>query len=123
MTVREFDGEAIGLLDMWEGFPAVVIVDAIRSGARSGTLHRFDASTRPVPATFQHSSSHTIGVAEAIELARQLGRLPPRVLLFGVEGTAFDASATLSPEVANALPALRAEVASAASALIPRPPT
>ncbi len=124
MTVREFDGEAIGLLDLWEGCPAVVIVDAVRSGATGGTLHRFDASTVPVPATFRHSSSHTIGVAEAIELARGLGRLPAQVLLFGIEGAAFDASATVSPEVASALPALRSEVASAAAALVPpAPPT
>jgi hydrogenase maturation protease len=123
VTVREFDGEAVGLLDVWEGHPAVVIVDTVRSGAAAGTLHRFDASVVPVPTTFRHSSSHTIGVAEAIELARGLDRLPLRVLVFGVEGTAFDASTTLSPAVADALELLRAEVASAAAALVTPPPT
>ena len=123
VSVREFAGDAVGLLDVWEGIDAVVIVDAVRSGAAAGTLHRFDASATAVPATFAHSSSHTIGVAEAIELARRLHRLPKRVVLFGIEGTRYDAGAPLSPDVAAALPALRAEVTSAAGALASALPT
>lgn len=123
MTAREFDGEAIGLLDLWEGHDAVVIVDAVRSGATAGTLHRFDASTTSVPASFRHSSSHTVSVADAVELARGLGRLPRRVLVLGVEGTAFDASASLSDGVAAALGGLRAAVASAAADLASAPQT
>ena len=107
VTVREFDGEAIGLLDVWGDADNVVLVDAVRSGAVAGTVHRFDASAEPVPAAFSHSSSHTIGVGDAIELARGLGRLPRRVLIFGVEGVRFDAGAALSPEVAGVLDDVR----------------
>lgn len=121
VTIREFDGEAIGLLDVWEGFAAAVIVDAVRSGAAGGTLHRFDATAAAVPAAFRHSSSHTIGVAEAIELARGLHRLPDRVLLFGVEGERYDAGAPLSAGVAEALDRLRGEVAGAAMELATPP--
>ncbi len=123
VTVRAFDGDAVGLLDAWDGFDAVVIVDAVRSGAAAGTLQRFDASADAVPATFRHSSSHAIGVGEAIELARRLDRLPTRVMLFGIEGTRYDAGAPLTPDVAAALPMLRSEVASAAAALASAPPT
>ncbi len=122
MVVREFDGEAIGLLELWGDADNVVIVDAVRSGAAAGTVHRFDASAEPVPAAFSHSSSHTIGVGDAIELARGLGRLPRRVLIFGVEGVRFDAGAPLSPEVAGVLDGLRGEVASAAATLAAAPP-
>jgi hydrogenase maturation protease len=117
VTVREFDGEVIGLLDVWGDADNVVIVDAVRSGAVAGTVHRFDASAEPVPAAFSHSSSHTIGVGDAIELARGLGRLPRRVLIFGVEGVRFDAGAALSPEVAEVLDDVRDQVASAAATL------
>jgi hydrogenase maturation protease len=123
VRIREFDGEAIGLLDVWEACAAVVIVDAVRSGAAGGTVHRFDASDAAVPATFRHSSSHTIGVADAIELARGLGRLPSRVLVFGIEGAEFDASTTLSEVVERALAGLRSEVANAAATLATAPPT
>ena len=107
---------------MWRDVDNVVLVDAVRSGAVAGTVHRFDASAEPVPAAFSHSSSHTIGVGDAIELARGLGRLPRRVLIFGVEGVRFDAGAALSPEVAGVLDDVRGEVASAAEALAAAPP-
>jgi hydrogenase maturation protease len=42
-------------------------------------------------------------VAEAIELARTLGELPPRMLVYGVEGADFAAGITLSLVVAGAV--------------------
>ncbi len=122
VTVQVFDGEAIGLLELWDDADNVVIVDAVRSGAPGGTVHRFDASAEAVPAAFRHSSSHTIGVGDAIELARSLGRLPRRVLIFGVEGVRFDAGAGLSPEVASVLDDVLGEVTRAAAALAASPP-
>jgi hydrogenase maturation protease len=104
VAVRELEGEGIDLLDVWEGADAVVIVDAVRSGRAPGVVHRIDASAAPLPARLQAStSSHAVGVADAIELARTLGRLPRRVVVLGVEGHRFDAGAPLSPEVSAAL--------------------
>jgi hydrogenase maturation protease len=106
VVVRELEGEGVGLLDLWSGADAVVLVDTIRSGARAGAIRRLDASTEPLPATLRGSSStHAVGVAEAIELARALGRLPARVVVYGIEGRRFDAGAPVSPDVVTALDA------------------
>jgi hydrogenase maturation protease len=100
IAVREQEGETLGLLDTWEGVEAAVLVDAIHSGAAPGTIHRVDASSEPIPARLRGSTStHAIGVGEAIELARALHRLPKRVIVFGVEGRRFDAGSGLSEEV------------------------
>ena len=100
LTVHEHECETLGLLDIWQGADAVVLVDAIRSGAPPGTLHRFDATCAPIPARLRSSSStHAFGVGEAIELARALGRLPRRVVLLGIEGRRFAAGSGLSDEV------------------------
>ena len=100
IAVREHEGETLALLDLWAGSDAVVLVDAIRSGATPGTIHRFDASEEPLPSELRGSSStHAVGIGEAIELARSLRRLPRRVLVLGVEGRRFDAGAGLSAEV------------------------
>ena len=40
-----------------------------------------------------------MNLAEAIELARVLGRLPPKVMVYGIEGKDFSAGVVLSPEV------------------------
>ncbi len=100
IATYEHEGEALALLDVWEGAEAVVLVDAIRSGAAPGTIHRVDATATAIPERLRGSSStHAVGVGEAIELARALGRLPKTVLLFGVEGQRFEAGGGLSGEV------------------------
>lgn len=101
---RLHEGDATGLLDAWEGADAAIVIDAVRSGAAAGTVHRLDASAEPLPASLRTSTStHAIGVAEAIELARALGRLPRRVVVYGIEGGRFEAGAPLSLEVAAAV--------------------
>ena len=84
----------------------------MRSGAPAGTLRRLDAGAAPLPATWRTSSStHAVSLGEVIELARILGRLPPRVLVHGVEGRGFELGAPLSGEVAAAIGPLADAVA------------
>ena len=101
--VLEHSGEGVGLIDCWEGADAVILLDAVRSGAPPGTIHRWDARLRPLPAKAFRGSSHALGLAEAIELARALGRLPPYLVVYGIEGRDFEAGTALSPEVEAAL--------------------
>jgi hydrogenase maturation protease len=99
--VRQLEGEGIGLLDAWHGARAVVLVDGVRSGADPGAIHRIEVTDRPIPAGLRSSSStHAVGVGEAIELARALGRLPGRLVLYGVEGGGFETGGGLSAAVA-----------------------
>jgi len=100
IAVHEQQGEPLALLDIWQGADAVVLVDAINSGGAPGSIRRLDASSAPLPARLRGpSTTHAIGVGEAIELARALHRLPERVVLFGVEGRRFDAGEGLSDEL------------------------
>jgi hydrogenase maturation protease len=104
VEAMEQEGEPIALLEAFAGLDAVVLVDAVRSGAAPGTVHRLDASDEPLPARlFGSPSTHAVGVGEAVELARALDRLPSRVLVFGLEGERFEAGTTLSPAVEAAV--------------------
>jgi hydrogenase maturation protease len=47
-------------------------------------------------------STHGFGLAEAIELARALGGLPPRCVVYAIEGSSFEEGAALSPPVVAA---------------------
>lgn len=100
------------IVDAWQGARAAVVVDAVSSGAEPGTLHRFDASASPVPARVFHSSTHAFGIAQAIELARALGRLPERVVVHGVEAANFSAGDGLTGRVDAAIDPLVDAVAS-----------
>jgi hydrogenase maturation protease len=93
------EGEPTGLIDTWEPTDEVWLVDAVSSGAAPGTVHRIDASERELPAAIFRASTHHLGIPEAVELARALGRLPRRVIVYGVEGADFDAGRGITPEV------------------------
>jgi hydrogenase maturation protease len=110
------EGEPTELIDVWAGKDAVWLVDAVSSGAAPGTVHRLDASAEPLPAALFRVSSHLVGLAEAIELARALDRLPVRVVVYGIEGARFEAGEGLSPEVADAVARVAAAVRDEAQA-------
>jgi hydrogenase maturation protease len=97
-NTHESGGETASLMELWQGAAAVLLADAAQSGAEPGTVTRLDASTRPLPSAFLHCSTHAFGVAEAVELSRSLGTLPPTVIVFGIEGKNFEHGGPLSPE-------------------------
>jgi hydrogenase maturation protease len=101
--VIEQSGDGAALMEAWRGAEAVVIIDAATSGATPGTVHRFDASAQPLPNDDFRCSTHAFGVAEAIELARALARLPRSLIVYGIEGKNFAAGVGLSPEVEEAV--------------------
>lgn len=102
-AVVEHDGETAGLLETWRGAETVVLVDALVSGAAAGTIHRFDAHTLTLPRGLS-CSTHGLGIAEAVALGRAMGRLPRRLVIYGIEGRDFEAGRALSPEVERAVP-------------------
>jgi hydrogenase maturation protease len=103
VALLELEGEPTALIAAWEGAEAVWLVDAISSGASPGTVHRLDASERELPEEVFRTSTHHVGLAEAVELARALGQLPAQTVVYGVEGGSFDVGDELSPAVAAAV--------------------
>jgi hydrogenase maturation protease len=111
IEVREHQGHSAALLEAWNGRDKVLLVDTMRSGLPAGTIWRWDASRRSLPAQLRGSTStHAFAVSDAIELGRALGRLPPRVIVYAVEGRAFGMGSSLSDVVSKALPGLAAAV-------------
>ena len=108
VEVLSHSGDGSNLLELWDGAEAVVIVDSMASGADPGTIQRFDVSAEPLPAAARRPAGHTFGVAEAIEAARALGRLPRRAIVIGVEGADFELGAGLSEPVCAVLDMLAA---------------
>jgi hydrogenase maturation protease len=93
VEVRELEGEPIDLIETWEGAEAVVVADAVASGGEPGAVHRVDAAAGRLPAALAGPSTHALGLAEAVELGRALGRLPRRLVVYGIEGARFEAGA------------------------------
>ena len=98
-VVLECAGEASCLMQSWRGRPRVILVDAASGSGRPGSVHRYDARHDPLPTGTLHASTHSWGVAEAVELARALGELPPETVIYAIEGRSFGLGHWLSPEV------------------------
>ena len=97
VTVLEQSGEGTSLMAAWENTAYAIVIDAVQSGAEPGTIHRLDVTENPIPAEYgSHFSGHAFGVAGAVEMARLLGKLPQRLIVYGIEGLTFTTRQGLS---------------------------
>jgi hydrogenase maturation protease len=101
--IIESNGDGVALMEAWETPRRVFLIDTVSSGAKAGTIHRFDVLTQPIPTQLSLQSSHAFGVAEAIGLARALHQLPAHLIIYGIEGKNFTAGTSLSQEVESSV--------------------
>lgn len=102
------DGEPSRLMDAWAGSRLAILLDAaLCVPAHPGRIHRSTVIGVDGPAS---TSSHGLGVPEAVELARVLDRLPERLVVLTVEAADTGYGSGLSPLVEAAVPALVAAV-------------
>jgi hydrogenase maturation protease len=82
-------GGILDLIEIWGTADCVVVVDAVLSGAAPGTLHIRDALTPELRNDVFRSSTHAFGLADAVNLARALDRLPEKLTIYGIEAAQF----------------------------------
>ncbi|MCB1307324.1 MAG: hydrogenase maturation protease [Leptospiraceae bacterium] len=110
VVVRTERADAALLLDAWKDFDCVILIDAVYSGKQTGEIIRLRPLEQPLPIEMHNTSSHGLGLAEAIELGRAFGELPPQMMLYGIEGRNFDTGASPSAAVRAAAHTVSAEI-------------
>ncbi len=95
----------IGLLNLLAGSRIAILVDAIRSGSKCGSIHLF-AEDDLAQFTAGSGSAHGWGVAETLALGRQTisDQLPEKIILVGIEAGQLGIGENFSPEVERSLP-------------------
>ncbi|GIV16508.1 MAG: peptidase M52 [Armatimonadota bacterium] len=99
----ECTGDLTTLLDAWQGYERVILIDAMHSGRAAGEVVHFEVSRQPLPANTRFSSTHAMGLNEMLALAHALNQVPPELVIYGIEGQHFGEGEGLSPEVAKAV--------------------
>ncbi len=94
--------EPTRLVDLMPQAGTLVVVDAVVSGAPPGSVVVVDVTSDPLP-TSVSASSHTLSLAQGLELARTVGRWPGRVLVVGVEVEAIHAEPGLHDSTRRAV--------------------
>ncbi|TQS25068.1 hydrogenase maturation protease [Microbispora sp. KK1-11] len=106
VAVVENAGDPAALVEAWSGAALAIVVDAVSSGAPPGTVHL--PVHRPVHLPLPvhpsvRAGSHSLGLADAVELGRALGRLPDELVVAGIEGGDFTPGAPMTPPVLAAV--------------------
>ena len=110
----ELDGEPARVVEAWTGADVAFVVDAVRTaGAAAGTVHRIEEpdSGELADGAGRAAGSHALGIGSAAALGRALGRLPERLVVFGITGDDFGHGEQVSAPVAVAVAAVAAQVA------------
>ncbi len=97
----EHSRDGLALMESWAGAERVILIDAVQTGSPPGAVTEWDGRT--VPVSTGAAGTHGFGVAEAIQLARVLDRLPPSLAIFGIEAAGFTPGQPPCPEVEFAI--------------------
>lgn len=97
VAVVEKTGDPLELIELWDGAQLAIVVDAVSSGRPPGTVIRIDTARSALPDKVH--STHGLGLQAAIELAREIGRLPDRLIVFAIEGHDFSCGCGFSEKV------------------------
>lgn len=96
-------GDIAVLLDLFEKYPIVYVVDACQSSEPAGTWRRIDALVQEIDREMPQASTHGFTLTQAIAMAKQLDQLPQKLILYAISGNHFTIKETLSPAVEAAV--------------------
>ena len=83
--VVEGPGDLTRLLDEFPRRSRMILIDAVRSGAPPGTVHRWSREAAVGLPAGTSISTHGLDVPALLRLAEGLGRTPSELTLFGIE--------------------------------------
>lgn len=106
VTIQAAGTPGLGLATWLEGWPRVILVDAVHMGNSPGMWRRFGSEEIKLIIEDVPLSIHEPGLACGIALAQALDLLPEEILLYGVEPGSLNNGQGLSPAVRRALPEL-----------------
>lgn len=89
------------LLDHIDPSAKLILIDAL-AGENPGTIHRLTWPDQRIAALCP-TSTHALGVPQALELAAAIGQLPQRVVIYAIEIDRAEPASGMSPFVGPAL--------------------
>ena len=102
--------QGLALLGQLAGRRALIILDALTTGAVPGTIHRLTLSELRSVTPVRGASAHEGNAGELLNAAQLLGELPDRLFIVGVEPQEIRTGFGLTSLVQEALPAAAHQV-------------
>ena len=104
-SVEVIDGGTAGadLLDIVADREKVIVIDAVHTNCKPGTILRFTPDEL-VPDEQAHISLHQFGIIETLQMAKQLGCAPKNVVFLGITPADISAGLELCEQLAKSIP-------------------
>jgi len=96
--------DALGLIDHFEDMDHIILVDAAQMGEEPGTVKIFDKDEVKLKIKMDHLTVHGISLAETLEIAKTIEKLPKKVTIIGIEPKNIGISEKLSDNALQAIP-------------------
>ncbi len=109
--VKVLDGGTLGLdlLPRLEGVERLLVVDAVETGDKPGTMVRLTGEEIPL-ALETKVSPHQMGLKDLLTVSALMGNVPREMVLWGVQPASIELDMVLSPDVAERMPLLEEKV-------------
>jgi hydrogenase maturation protease len=102
-SVIRSSGDITDLLDIFSSHRKVIVLDAMETDDLV-PIKKWNAKEESLPASLSGTSSHVLGVGQAIELSRALDKMPDELIVVGVKGVNFQMGEELSSEMRSMIP-------------------
>lgn len=96
-------GDSAQIIDLFTEYSTVYVIDACQMNAPSGFWKRIDAHKFPIPSDAPQTSTHGMGITQAIDLAKVLGILPSKLIIYAINGEHYNLSTSPSLSVGQAI--------------------
>jgi hydrogenase maturation protease len=93
----------MSILHLIEGRDKAVFIDCAKMGQKPGTIRKFIPEELKSTKVLSHQSLHEADLIKIIDMARQLGRCPAEIIIFGIEPQSVNPGGELSQILAGEL--------------------
>ena len=101
VMLRKIHGDIVELMDIFEHYSSVYLVDACCMDAPPGFWQRINAHRHTLPLDNPQTSTHGLSLSQAIALAKTLDQVPSKLSIYAITGDQYNIGTTLSPPVAG----------------------
>ncbi len=99
IEIKQCLGDAAELIEFFETDRIIYCCDAVHTSGRPGKIYRFEAHKKPLPVELFSLTTHDFGLPQAVELARNMNKMPRELVIYGIAGGNFQPGSEMSPEV------------------------
>ena len=105
-NVKFYEGgtRILDVLPNLEGFDAIIMIDAVTSGKKPGTVNIFKVELSEDKNSKEMFSLHEMDLISTLKFAKKIYDLPKKIIIVGIEPKEVDVGNELSEDLSKAIP-------------------